>query len=120
MAFYATLYFNEGGKSDSYQIYLSQSVMEHFNDTGWANVYANTTHVVIKASDSTDPTARRLVPTGHRSGRTVSVNRLVSDGILPKRYFGKRYKVKKDKQGNLYVCLQEPIEQKKGGKGDGN
>ena len=40
----------------------------------------------------------------------VSLNKYVSNGMIKASAFGKRYKVKKDKRGWIYVCLQEELE----------
>lgn len=34
---------------------------------------------------------------------------LVTGGNLPKRLFGKRYKVKRDAKGRIYICLKEVV-----------
>jgi hypothetical protein len=43
-------------------------------------------------------------------GIRVSLNKYVSSGTIKRSLFGKRYKVKKDKRGYIYVCLEEPVE----------
>jgi hypothetical protein len=49
---------------------------------------------------------------GRKEGKypEIYVGSFVASGFLPEIIFGKRYKVKKDKNGWIYICLQEPIE----------
>ncbi len=39
----------------------------------------------------------------------LHITSLVTGGNLPKRLFRKRYKVKRDKAGRIYVCLKEVV-----------
>lgn len=39
-----------------------------------------------------------------------TVMRFVSDGSIHRKYFRHKYKVKKDKRGWLYVCLNEVVD----------
>ena len=42
-------------------------------------------------------------------GVRISLNKYVSSGLIKRSWFDKRYKVKKDKRGYIYVCLQEEV-----------
>lgn len=40
----------------------------------------------------------------------IKVGSFISSGFFPAAIFNQRYKVKKDKNGWLYICLKEPVE----------
>ena len=107
--FYATLYENTN-KSEVYRLYLSTDVMRLIPDVEWVQVMKNSNgYLVLKPVDNGTPGGKHLLYRQQGRFGQISLNKVVSSGLLPKRFFGKRYKVKRDKGGNIYVCLNEPI-----------
>ena len=107
--YYATLYEN-ANKTDNYRLYLSADVMRHIPNVEWVKVVKHLDKLVIIPVDADTPDKKHLLYRQNGRFGQISLNKFVSGGILPKRFFGRRYKIKKDKSGNLYVCLDEPIE----------
>ena len=77
--------------------------------------------VLFPADEKTDPLkTNNRVHIVHKDERNINrpvvevcLNRIVlHEGLLSSDYFGskKRYKVKRDKHGNVYICLQEVAE----------
>lgn len=106
--YYASLYENTN-KSENYRLYLSADVMRLIPDVEWVKMFKHKGHIVIAPVRDDFPERRHLIYRQDRKFGQISLNRLVTDGTIPKRYFGNKYKVKKDKMRNIYVCLDEPI-----------
>ena len=112
--YYASLYENTN-KTDNYRMYLSADVMRLIPDVEWVKVYKSAKgYLVIMPVDKDTPEKKHLLYRQNGRFGQISLNKFVTSGLLPKRYFGYKYKIKRDKAGNLYVCLNEPL----GGDGD--
>lgn len=106
----ATLQATNTDKSVNYRLNLNIVASRVLDGVTYCEVIKTANFIVIKpmADDMKSPfkcTVCRV------RGKYVgfSLMRFVGDGTIAKRYFKKKYKVKKDKHGWLYVCLNDEV-----------
>lgn len=111
---FASLVMSHGKTQDSYYIRFNAACGKMFDGARYCfiNKTSNMSHLIIRVSKTqTTRTKQTSIISRDKSGGTkLACARLVNSGFLPERIFGRRYKVKKDAKGNLYVCLLEPLD----------
>lgn len=121
---FATLYSKMcDGCVQSYNVRLNTMSARLMGSANYCVVYRTNghKHIVIKplhgvcAAD--EPGAKRFQR--DRWNAIICLSKYVSSGEISKRIFeeGGRYKVKRGKDGELYVCLQEKLEKEADGDG---
>ena len=111
---FAALVMSHGRTQDTYYIRFNAACGKMFDGARYCFISRTEDmgYLIIRVSKTqTTRTKHTSVISRDKSGGTkLACARLVNSGFLPERIFGKRYKVKKDKDGNLYVCLREPLD----------
>ena len=81
-------------------------------DKTHAQLYKSNDYILVKPVHMTAGDARNtFLVSKHKSNAIVNVGRLVTNGFFHKDLFGRKYVVKKDRKGNLYICLNEVVEE---------
>ena len=95
-----------------YKIRFDRISMAFLGDNNYIQLFKNTEYVMVKPAQlSPGSKNNTFLVNRNRSQGSVNVGRLVSTGFLHKDLFGKKYKVRKDREGNLYICLMEEIKE---------
>ena len=112
---YAALVASHGNTQDSYYIRFNAVCGKMFDGAKFCFVTrtSDLAYIIIKIS-KTQMTRTKETSAVYRDksgGTRLPCMRLVQSKLLPERIFGRKYRVKKDSKGNLYICLREPIEE---------
>ena len=111
---FAALVMSHGRTQDSFYIRFNAACGKMFDGARYCFISRTEDmgYLIIKVSKTqVTRTKHTSVISRDKSGGTkLACARLVNSGFLPERIFGRRYKVKKDAKGNLYVCLREPLD----------
>lgn len=107
----ATLQGTDTNKSVNYRLNLNIVASMALDGVEYCEVMKTANFIVIKpiGNDMKSPYKCKVC---RSRGKYVgfSLMRFVGDGTIAKRYFRHKYKVKKDKHGWLYVCLNEVVD----------
>lgn len=110
----ANLQMTETNHSANYRLCLNVVASAPLKDVEYCQLIKTEKFIIIKPvlyADKDEANEKRLWHVCRSRGRYVnfSLMRWVGDGTIRKAYFRTKYKVKRDKNGWLYVCLNEPI-----------
>ena len=107
LAAFATFVKTDTDNSRNYRIRINVLASRLLNGAKYVRILKSEKHIIIEPV-KTEVDAHRV---GWRDGAaTISLNRSVfHHGFLRPEIFGKRYRVKRDNQGRIYICLQEEI-----------
>lgn len=104
---------NNRAKGPMFKIRFNKLAMDVLDGYTHVQMYKAKEYILIKPV--TTATDRNIYYINrHNSTASINVGRLVSIGFFDRALFGKKYAVKKDRKGNLFICLNEEI------KGEGN
>ena len=119
MGAYGTLSATNTDKSVNYRLALNITASEALGGVEWVRLTKTPNFIIIKplviVGDPKEVVNKTHVCYSRGRYAQMGIMRMVSDGSIRKDLLGKRYKIKKDKEGKLYVCLNEEI--KKDGDG---
>ena len=113
---YASLLIVDTKSNESYRIRFTAFVTEKMlNGIKYVYLHKTDNHIIVTPlSDEWKAEQNPYAIPIHRIDRgkaaAISLNNLVkNERWLPKGFFGKRYKVKRDKKGKIYICLKEEV-----------
>lgn len=97
-----------------YYLRLNSACAKAFNGATYVHIGKTVDGRFIVIEPILDPGAKRTKNTSkvivEPSGAIrLACTRFVSSRFFPEYIFGKRYRVKKDKAGKIYICLQEEV-----------
>lgn len=102
-----------GSKGPVYKIRFDKLSCVTLGDRTHAQLFKSNDYILVKPVPVTAGDSRNtFLVAKHRSNAVINVGRLVSNGFLHDDMFRKKYVVKKDRKGNLYICLNEVVEDK--------
>ena len=113
MGAYAMLSATNTDNSVNYRLALNITASEALGGTTWVRLTKTPNFIVITplviVGDPGEVKNKTHVYYSRGRYAQMGIMRMVSDGSIRKDLLGKRYKIKKDKEGKLYVCLNEEI-----------
>lgn len=102
-----------GRKGPVYKIRFDRLSCATIGDRTHAQIFKSADYILIKpVSQMAGDERNTFLLSKHGSNAVINVGRLVSSGFLHSDMFRKKYVVKRDKKGNLFVCLKEVVEDK--------
>ena len=109
---FAALVTSNGDAHPSSYIRFNSVCNKYFKGVQYAyiNKTSNGDFLVIRPATEKNRHTSTVV-TDRSGGIKLACDRIIRSGFISDRFFGKRYKVKKDGAGQLYVCLREPLEE---------
>ena len=110
-AAWASLLKVDTSDTEAYKVRFNALTSRLLDNVSRVKVYANRRYVVFEPTTEVSKETFGVFRDGGRNAYCVSLNRLVNqERVLSKERFGKRYKVKKDQKGRIYICLTEEVE----------
>lgn len=113
MGAYGTLSATNTDNSVNYRLALNITASEALGGTTWVRLTKTHNFIVITplviVGDPAEVMHKTHVYYSRGKYAQMGIMKMVSDGSIRKDLLGKRYKIKKDKDGKLYVCLNEEI-----------
>ncbi len=113
---FASLLFVNGKNFDSYKLRFTTMVSRYLDGVNYVRLYKTGNHLIVEplTQDWKAEGSKAAFPVC-RESKTGAVMIQLTDLVhnerfLRKELFGKRYKVRKDKKGRLYVCLNEEVD----------
>ena len=103
---------NNRAKGPMFKIRFNKLAMDVLDGYTHVQMYKAKEYILIKPVVTSDERGTFLI-NRHNSTAAINVGRLVSNGFFDRTLFGKKYAVKKDHKGNLYICLGEEIKGEK-------
>lgn len=82
-------------------------------DCARVQLFRSTDYIMVKpVAASTADNKTTFLLGRNKKCAIINVGRLVTSGFFHKDLFGHKYAVKRDRKGNLYICLNEVVEDK--------
>lgn len=112
---YATLFKADVNRYTAFRIRFTTAVAPYLGSANYVYIAKVRDYIVIwpvSADWKAEKNKHAFPVRRHKYGDAViCVTRLVTqEGAIQPEVFGKRYKVKRDKSGKIYICLKEEVE----------
>ena len=109
MKAFATFTHGYNGTTESYRIRFNSVASVLLKDVNWAFLSKTGDYIIVAPYRWQENGTFGIYHDNHNCA-WLSANTIVKqNGSLSKSLFGKRYKVKRDKKGNVYICLNEEV-----------
>lgn len=110
MAAYVSFMRSNGNIFDNYLMRFNVVASVLLKDVEYVTMRRNANHIVLEKADRNAKERTYHVFHHPRGAAMISLVGLVKrDGAIDKSAFGKRYKVKRDKDNRIYICLNEVV-----------
>lgn len=110
MAAYVSFMRNNNNAYDNYLMRFNTVASVLLRDVEYVTMRKNANYIVLEKADKNAKERTYYVFHHPRGGAMISLAWLVKqDGAISKSAFGKRYKVKRDKENRIYICLNEVV-----------
>ena len=98
-----------GGSNENYRIRFSRLASVLFDGVEWVKISKTMDYIVLTPLQAREQYAFHVCRDPYNAAWISFVYLVRREGEVSKTLFGKRYKVKRDKKGRIYICLNEVV-----------
>lgn len=108
---YVSFLCSKGNVYDNYLMRFNQLASVLLDGVDWVTMRKSDKYIILDTAleDAENPEVYHVWH-DPRNAALISLSSLVKkEGAIGKSMFGKRYKVKRDRQGRVYICVKEIV-----------
>lgn len=94
-----------------WKLYLNKVATDALGGARFVRVLKTDRHIILEpVAENAEGVVHKTATNINKGLAQISLNGMVASGFIPKRWFGKKYKVKRQTaKGLLFVCIEEEL-----------